>query len=296
VPRLAVIGFPVGHSRSPAMQTAALAALELDGEWTYDAVEVAPEELESKVTELAMSGYAGLNVTVPHKEAALALADEGSAAARAIGAANTLSFAADRTASDDVAMRPWIVAENTDAPGLLAALPAPPRGRALVLGAGGAARAAVWALVEAGRQGRAGGQAESPGSTGDGAAEQALTVDVWNRTSGRADAVAGELGAAAVEAPEQGAYDLIVNTSAVGLRGEDPFEHLPLSADGFAPSQTVVDMVYGERPSALLAAAERAGAATVDGLEILVRQGALSLAIWTGREAPIAAMRAAARA
>jgi shikimate dehydrogenase len=153
VPRLAVIGFPVGHSRSPAMQTAALAELGLAEEWSYGAVEVAPEGLESKLHELAASGYAGLNVTVPHKEAALALADEANEAARAIGAANTLSFEADRSAGDDVGVRPWVIAANTDAPGLLAALPASPSGaRALVLGAGGAARAAVWALVGEGAE------------------------------------------------------------------------------------------------------------------------------------------------
>src|SRR5664279_4112460 len=159
MPRLAVIGFPVGHSRSPAMQTAALAALGLGEEWSYGAVEVAPAGFESKLHELASAGYAGLNVTVPHKEAALALADEASDAARRIGAANTLSFRPDHSVGDDVDVRPWIAAENTDAPGLLAALPeGAPAGRALVLGAGGAARAAVWALA------------------GEGAA-----VDVWNR-------------------------------------------------------------------------------------------------------------------
>jgi shikimate dehydrogenase len=300
------------------MQTAALEALGLGGEWSYGAVEVAPEELESKVTELAMSGYAGLNVTVPHKQAALALADEASDAARRIGAANTLSFEADRTAADDVEARPWIVADNTDAPGLLAALPgSAPSGRALVLGAGGAARAAIWALVEVG-----GGNAGSTPADGEleagrqsaiatpAGAERfragvPLQVDVWNRTAARAVAVAEEfgatsvaeeLGASAVEAPDLFIYDLIVNTTAVGLRGEDPFEHLPLVPEGFHGGQTVVDMVYGERPSALLAAAADAGATTVDGLEVLVRQGALSLEIWTGREAPIDAMRAGARA
>ncbi len=155
MPRLAVIGFPVGHSRSPAMQSAALAELGLGEKWSYGAVEVAPEGFEAKVRELAAAGeYAGANVTVPHKEAALAVADEASEAARAIGAANTLSFAAGRIAAD-----------NTDAGGLLAALPTTPLdARALVLGAGGAARAVIWALV------------------GEGA-----RVEVWNRTAARAE-------------------------------------------------------------------------------------------------------------
>src|SRR6476469_8640961 len=106
MPRLAVIGHPVAHSRSPAMQNAALAALGLGEEWSYEAIDVAPE------------GFAGANVTVPHKRAALALADARTEVAGEIGAANTLSFAAAE-----------IRAHNTDAGGLLAALPTSPRGR-----------------------------------------------------------------------------------------------------------------------------------------------------------------------
>jgi len=258
--RLAVLGFPVSHSRSPAMQNAALAELGLGEEWAYEAVEVEPARFEEKVQEMA-GEFVGANVTVPHKEAALALADTPSGAAREIGAANTLVFREGR-----------IEARNTDAGGLLAALPRSPRGqRALVLGAGGAARAAVWALG------------------GEGAA-----VEVWNRTPSRAQALCAELGGTAVADPDQGAYELIVNTSAAGLHGEDPFEQLPLRAEGFAAGQTVLDMVYGERPSPLLAAAEGAGATVVDGLEVLVQQGALSLQIWTGCEPPIEVMRAAA--
>jgi shikimate dehydrogenase len=259
--RLAVLGHPVSHSRSPAMQNAALAALGLEG-WSYKAIDAAPEAFEMTVKELAEVGYAGVNVTVPHKEAALALADEASEASRQIGAANTLVFEGRR-----------IEAHNTDADGLLAALPDPPRGRrALVLGAGGAARAAIWALLwEGGR------------------------VDVWNRTPERAEAVCAEVGGTAVTAPRQSEYDLIVNTSAAGLGGEDPFDHLPLDRHGFTDHQTVVDMVYGERRSRLLKAAEGARAAVVDGLEILVQQGARSLEIWTGRQPDLDVMRAAAR-
>jgi shikimate dehydrogenase len=262
VPRLAVIGFPVSHSRSPAMQSAALAELGLAGEWSYEAIEAEPERFEATVREMAAGQFAGANVTVPHKEAALALADTPSAAAREIGAANTLVFRAGR-----------VEARNTDAGGLLAALPGSPSGRALVLGAGGAARAALWALSREGAE-----------------------VEVWNRTPARAEAICAELGGTAVAEPDQGSYRLLLNTSAAGLGGEDPFEHLPLRRDGFAAGQTVLDMVYGERPSPLLAAAEAAGATVVDGLEVLVQQGALSLRIWTDREPPLEVMRAAARA
>lgn len=262
MPRLAVIGYPVGHSRSPAMQAAALEALGLDDEWSYGAVEVPPEGFAEKVREMAAGDYAGANVTVPHKEAALAAADEASEAAQQIGAANTLVFADGK-----------VEAHNTDADGLLAALPDSPRGRrALVLGAGGAARAVLWALLWEGAR-----------------------AEVWNRTPARAEAICTELGGAPVLAPRQEEYGLIVNTSAAGLGGEDPFEHLPLSADLFSEAQTVVDMVYGERRSPLLVGAEEAGAATVDGLEVLVQQGARSLEIWTGCEPDLDVMRRAAR-
>ncbi len=260
--RLAVLGHPVGHSRSPAMHTAALASLGLAGEWSYEAIDVSPAELEPRVRSMPAEGFAGANVTVPHKAAALALADTLSETAREIGAANTLSFAEAE-----------IRADNTDAGGLLAALPDSPRGaRALVLGAGGAARAVVWALLREGAE-----------------------VAVWNRTALRSRHLCEDLGGESVEAPEPADYQLIVNSTAVGLGGEDPFKQLPLRRDGFRAGQVIVDMVYGAGPSPLLAAAAAAGAKTVDGIEVLVQQGALSLGIWTGREAPLEVMRAAAR-
>jgi shikimate dehydrogenase len=260
--RLAVLGHPVGHSRSPAMQNAALAALGLGGDWSYEAIDIPPEQFAPRVEAMPGEGFVGANVTVPHKAAALALADTLSETAREIGAANTLSFAGGEVRAD-----------NTDAGGLLAALPASPAGaRALVLGAGGAARAVVWALL------------------GEGA-----EVAVWNRTELRSRNLCADLGGEPVSAPDPADYGLIVNSTAVGLRGEDPFSELPLREDGFAPGQTVVDMVYADEPTPLLAAAAAAGAATLDGIEVLVRQGALSLRIWTGREPPLDTMRDAAR-
>ncbi len=244
------------------MHNAALAALGLGDEWSYEAIEVAPDAFEGRVRAMAAEGFAGANVTVPHKGAALAVSDEISEVAREIGAANTLSFADGEVGAD-----------NTDADGLLAALPGPPAGRrALVLGAGGAGRAAVWALIREGAE-----------------------VEVWNRTELRSRNLCEELGGTPVAEPEPGGYELIVNTTAVGLDSEDPFAELPLEPSGFSTGQTVVDLVYGESPSRLLAAAEAAGATVVDGIEVLVRQGALSLHIWTGREPPLDVMRAAAR-
>jgi shikimate dehydrogenase len=244
------------------MHGAALAELGLGEEWSYEAIEIAPDAFEARVRTMPDEGFVGANVTVPHKGAALSLADELSETAREIGAANTLVFADDE-----------VRAENTDAEGFLRALPGSPQGkRALVLGAGGAARAVVWALLR-----------------------EDAKVAVWNRTELRSRHLSEELGGETVGAPDQGTYELIVNTTAVGLAGEDPFTELPLEAGAFTADQTVVDMVYGAEPTALLRAADAAGAATVDGIEILVQQGALSLETWTTRPAPLDTMRAAAR-
>ena len=260
--RLAVLGQPVSHSRSPAMHNAALAALDLGDSWGYEAIEVGPEDFADLVVSMPRQGFVGANVTVPHKGAALAVADELSEVAREVGAANTLSF-------EDGVIRAF----NTDAEGFLGALPEPAGGkRALVLGAGGAARAVVWALV---REGAA--------------------VEVWNRTELRSTNLCAELGGTATASPDPGSAELIVNTTAVGLGGEDPFAELPLSAPALGQGQTVVDLVYGAERTALLAAADAAGATTVDGIEILARQGAISLRIWTGEDPPLDVMRFAAR-
>jgi shikimate dehydrogenase len=264
--RLAVLGHPVGHSRSPAMHNAALKALRLDDEWIYeDPIDVTPEEFVVKVRQMATQGFVGANVTIPHKEAALLLADTESPEAGAIGAANTLKFNGEA-----------ISAHNTDAGGLIDSLPGRVRGRrALVLGAGGAARAVIWALAK----------------------ERAVVdVDVWNRTSHRAEVATVQLGGAPVTEPKQSSYGLIVNTTSVGLKGEDPFDGLlPLRADGFDDEQVVVDLVYGDRPTRLIEVANEAGAHTVDGIDVLVRQGARSLQVWTGFEPPFDVMEKAAR-
>jgi shikimate dehydrogenase len=253
------------------MHSAVLAELGLAPEWSYEAIEVAPAEFPSRVRAMEGEGFVGANVTVPHKVPALELADEASHAARAIGAANTLSFGGGR-----------IAAENTDAAGFLAALPAPPAGmRALVLGAGGAARAVVWGLVAAGAR-----------------------VTVWNRTPERAEAIAGELGASTLtagdrELPIEG-FDLLVNATSVGMGAPQPdapgagLKALHIAADAIDERQLVVDLAYGPAPTGLIRAARERRATVVDGLEVLVRQGAASLRIWTGQDPPVEAMRRAA--
>jgi len=244
------------------MHNAALAALGLD--WLYVPVPLRAEAFEQTVRALPASGFRGLNVTVPHKEAAAALADERSVAVEEIGAANTLTFAPDGR----------IAAENTDAGGFLDALGECSRGwRTLVLGAGGSARAVVWALRQAG----------------------AAEVSVWNRTPERAAALAHALGARHVERPEPA--ELTVNCTSVGLGGgvatDEAIAALGLAT--VAPPAVLVDLVYGDEPSPLAPWVTRAGGRFVDGFEVLVHQAARSLASWTRQSVPVETMRAAGR-
>jgi shikimate dehydrogenase len=263
VKRLGVLGWPVAHSRSPAMHNAALQSLGMR-DWRYQRLPVPPALFAQTTRALAQSGFVGANVTIPHKRDALVLADSASAIAEAIGAANTLTLAPDGT----------IAADNTDAPGLIEAIGEPlANKRALVLGAGGSARAAVWALRDAGVE----------------------EVSIYNRTRERAERLAGELGARAVQRPQ--AADLLVNCTAVGLTpASDELAQLGLTQATLGDYPLVVDLVYRAGTTDLLSAAQGHGARTVDGLDVLVAQGALSFALWTGRQAPLEAMREAARA
>ena len=255
---LGVCGWPVAHSRSPQMHNGALAAVGL-GEWRYLRLPLPPELFEETVRALPAAGFRGVNVTIPHKHAALALADDVTVAAQAIGAANTLTFEDGR-----------IHADNTDAPGLLTAIGEPVAGRtALVLGAGGAGRAAAWVLRTAGAQ-----------------------VSVWNRTPERATELAQALGVRGVETPEPA--EILVNCTSVGLYdGDDPFKTLPIEADEMSAGSLVVDLVYRAGGTQLIEVARMRGARVVDGLAVLVAQGAASFERWTGKEAPREAMRAA---
>jgi shikimate dehydrogenase len=262
--RLGVLGWPVAHSRSPAIQNAALRQMGLS-DWHYQLLPIPPELFDETVLGLAGAGFRGVNVTIPHKEAALALATDASERARAIGAANTLLLGAEG--------RIW--ADNTDAPALQQALAARIElagASVLVLGAGGSARAAVWALNDAG--------------VGD--------VRIWNRTPGRAAELATRFGARAVAQPIQAA-DILVNCTSVGLHHDDEFEALPLDDQLIAGLRIVVDFAYREGGTPLIRAAEASGVAAVDGLELLVGQGAIAFGLFTGKEAPVQAMRDAVR-
>jgi shikimate dehydrogenase len=259
--RLGVIGWPVSHSRSPAIQNAALLAAGLGSRWRYQLLPIPPELLAETVRALPAAGFRGVNVTIPHKEAALALADHASPSARAIGAANVLLFDAD-----------GIRAENTDAPALIAGLPFALADRtALVLGAGGSARAAVWALLDAG----------------------ARAVRFWIRTPERAERLCAELGGTPVR--EAAAADLLVHCTSSGLGGgAEMFNQLPIRADEVVKYNCVVDLVYTATETPLVQAARVRKIPALDGLELLIGQGALSFERFTGLPAPTEAMRAAA--
>ena len=261
--RLGVIGWPVAHSRSPAMQNAALRAVGLGESWHYGLLPVAPAMFEEVVRGLPAAGFRGANVTIPHKAAALALASEATARARAIGAANTLVFEPD-----------GILADNTDAPALIAALPFPVRGRtALVLGAGGSARAAVWALLDAG----------------------AAEVRVWNRTAG----ARSRAGRGARSGGGRPGRNRRICSSTARPPGCSPrIERSsscrcpPMISDRY---DCVVDFVYSDTETELARCARSLATPVVDGLELLVGQGALSFERFTGLDAPVDAMRAAVR-
>src|SRR5580704_10355215 len=258
--RLGVAGWPVAHSLSPAMHNAGLEAVGIVG-WRYQRLPIPPELFDETVLALPGAGFRGINVTIPHKHAALALATDPTPRAVAIGAANTLVFEAGGA----------VRADNTDAPGLIEALPFDPAGRtALVLGAGGSARAVVWALLDGG----------------------ATDVRVWNRTAERARELASALGATAVD--RAAPADLLVNCTSVGLvPSQDAFKPLPVDADDVTSYECVVDLVYSDTETPLVQAARARRVRVVGGRELLVRQGALSFEQFTGEAAPLEVMRRA---
>jgi shikimate dehydrogenase len=261
-----VLGNPVRHSRSPQMQAAAFEHLGLDA--TYVALPVEPERLPAAVAGAHALGFQGLNVTVPHKRAVVALCEAVDPVAREVGAVNTLR----RTE------RGW-EGFNTDAAACLMLLREEglrPGAPALLAGAGGAARAAAWALVRAGAVLRI----------------AARRADAAERLAAELGPLAGPETPAPVAVPwgaleaEADAAEAVVNGTTVGLHPEDA--PLPLRVRA---GQLVADFVYGDTP--LARAARDAGARLVSGERILVRQGALSFALWTGRAAPEALMAAA---
>jgi shikimate dehydrogenase len=255
----AVIGSPVDHSLSPAMQNAAFAAAGFDG--AYLALPVSPEELEAAVRGASALGFGGMNVTVPHKEAVVPFCAALDDVAAQVGAVNVLARHA----------RGW-AGFNTDAPavrGLLTDAGIGPRSRALVLGAGGASRAVIWALVAMGADVRL--AARRPEAARELAVDMARTLECPEGMLSPVDweSVASE----AIQA------DVVVNATPIGLASHAG----DLPALAWRAGQVALDFVYGD--TAFSRAARGNGARLVTGERVLVRQGALAFRIWIGRSA-----------
>jgi shikimate dehydrogenase len=256
-PVACVVGWPVAHSRSPVIHKFWLKEFGIDGDYVIEPVE--PDKAAAFFRDLPGSRFIGCNVTVPHKEAAFAAVAETGPAARAIGAVNTIWMEDGK-----------LIGANTDATGFIANLDqeAPlwdkARGEAVVLGAGGSARAVVWALADRGFD----------------------RIHVVNRTLDRGEALAARMGDAvramgweALPALLRSA-DILVNTTTLGMRGQP---ELGIDLAPLKPSALVTDIVYVPLVTPLLAAARARGLRTVDGLGMLLHQAVPGFQKWFGR-------------
>ncbi len=274
--RIALLGHPVAHSISPRFQQAALDALGVEA--TYEAWDVRPEEIAIAVERLRSGDLLGANVTVPHKVAVMRLVDRPDALAEWVGAVNTV-----------VNRNGVLEATNTDVAGILRTFEGaqvPLAGKRIALiGAGGAARAVVVAMRQAG----------------------AGRVTIVNRTRARAEELA-PLGGAELDLrfapldPSDATFrstlrdaDVVVQSTSVGMR-HGPAEHdSPVPADAVGEGQVAFDLVYVPEETAFLRNAAAHGAVAIGGLDMLVHQGAASFELWTGRPAPLDVMFHAAR-
>ena len=261
----AVIGHPVRHSLSPAIHNAAFAALGID--WVFVAFDVAPGAGAAAVSACHLLGLGGMSVTMPHKGAAAGAVDRLTSEAKRLGAVNCIAVDGDE-----------LVGHNTDGVGFLDTLRHdegfdPAGRRAVVLGAGGAARAVALALADAG----------------------AAEIVIVNRTAARGAAaaeLAGDAGRVGVM-EEVVEADLVVNATPVGMRGGGAEGESPVARGLLRPHQLVVDLVYEPRETALVSAARTAGASAVGGVGMLVHQAGHAVRAWTGLEPPLGVMSAA---
>ena len=262
-----LLGDPVAHSISPAMQNAAFRALALD--WQYESLETLQAELARVVAQLRAADCAGANVTIPHKEAIVDWLDGMTDRARQIGAVNTI-----------VQREGKLIGDNTDGYGFTHCLrdaEVDPRNKLVaILGAGGAARAVAVAVAELG----------------------VARIVILNRTIVRAESLAMFLRASfshiAIAVNDVSALahsDLVVNATSVGMTPREDESPMPVA---FPRGAVVVDLVYRPAETKFLRDAARAGAQTIGGLGMLVHQGAAAFKLWTGRDAPVDVMTAAA--
>ena len=259
IPLAGVLGSPIAHSRSPQLHGHWLKTYEIPG--FYIPMDVSPGNLEQVLRTLPQAGFRGVNVTIPHKEQALEIADTVSDRAKRIGAANTLTFLPDGC----------IEADNTDGYGFLTNLQQgapdwkPASGPAVVLGAGGAARAVIVALLDAG----------------------VPEIRLSNRTKSRAEQLRADFGDQVVvstwgdtSADLQGAA-LLVNTTSLGMVGKPA---LDLEIEGIDPGTVVTDLVYTPLETDLLKKAAALGCSTVDGVGMLLHQAAPGFSRWFGKD------------
>ncbi len=271
--RLAVIGYPIAHSISPALHGAALESCGIDA--SYVRQEVKPADLPAFIAALRDGSWLGINVTVPHKESVIPFLEELTPEARAIGAVNTVTVSGGR-----------LIGYNTDGVGFLRSLEEHGRfdlegQKVVVLGSGGAARAVAWSLCRGGAA-----QVSLCNRHLERAQRLAAVAAGWQtRTTVMAEP--WDLASMGERIAEAG---LLVNATSVGLAAHET----PLPADLVAEGILVVDLIYNPRPTRLLREARARGARTLDGLPMLVYQGAAAFELWTGQKAPVEAMFAAA--
>jgi len=272
-----LIAWPVGHSVSPPMHNAAFEILGLN--WCYVPLPVAPSQVENAVRGAAALGFRGVNVTVPHKQAVIPALDVVAPDAAQFGAVNTIVIDRDATG------RPTITGHNTDYQGFLGSLRQggfEPAGKsAVVVGAGGAGRAVVFGLLRAD-------------------VRDVLVLDTQPQQVQSLLADLGRDGAPLRTAPlstetlveSARVADLLVNATPVGMSPKIDASIWPADAP-FPAHLTVFDLVYNPQETQLLRQARAAGAVAIDGLDMLVRQGAIAFELWTGQQAPFDVMRAA---
>ena len=258
-----IIGRPVTHSMSPAMHNAAFAELGFNGVY----VPMQPDDLQQGFAGLRALGFVGVSVTVPFKVEIMGLLDQVDAVAHKIGAVNTLLF--ERNDAGDVISHGY----NTDWLGANQALADEMTlagSTVLVLGAGGAARAVGFGLIEAGAR-----------------------VILTNRTAAKGQALATQLGCPFVAAADIATIqaDALINTTSVGMHPH--IDGLPVAADLLDRFRVVMDIVYAPLQTRLLREAEQRGCRTIDGLQMLLHQGAAQFKLWTGQAAPLTTMREA---
>ncbi|MHA2004658.1 MAG: shikimate dehydrogenase [Candidatus Thorarchaeota archaeon] len=270
--RLVVVGYPLGHSLSPAMHNAALAELGIEDEFRYEAMPLPSDALPGLVASIRSRELEGANITIPYKTVVMTYLSTISSEGLAVGAVNTLHR------EDSL-----VIGSNTDIRGFTEAIRErglSPRGiNAVILGAGGAAKSVAYGLAVSG----------------------AAKLGIFNRTKDAAKRLAAEIGRDRQVEVRAGSIpiredlkesDLLINCTPVGMTGHS-IDSSPLEPSMLPSDLVVMDLVYNPLRTKLLTEAEKAGCKTIDGVGMLVHQGAVGFQLWTGKNAPIKVMREA---